>query len=374
MATHIQCDTCGWSRSVEAGHGGKKVRCPKCGGVVEIPSAEEEAPYGEADSPTAPQAGALENTEAAQHAEYAEDAVPSKRLRDKRRHRDDDEWVEDYGRGRRRRRRSDNGMAIASLVLGCVSIFIYFLGFITAPLGLIFGIIALRKLRDPDCEQGGYGMALAGVILNGLILLLWLVGIIVIVVFAMAARNAGPGGGGVFGGPFPVNKVPVEESMDLDRLRSGLSEYQRIEKQPPRSLSDLYKRGRGVVSDPNAFLKNDGAMPGAPFRSDYALVQPYDGLGPPLRLILVENPAGGIEASYMLQDGTQSAILFDSPAEAGRFYREATTAPGPVLRKCANSEGFAIRPPRGAAAGSGGRFGTGSGPEPSAVPFESFGD
>jgi hypothetical protein len=72
-----------------------------------------------------------------------------------------------------------NGMAIASMVLGIVSIitaiipFIGMIAWILAPLGLILGFIALNK-------PGGRGMAIAGLITSGfglLICILWVVGL-----------------------------------------------------------------------------------------------------------------------------------------------------------------------------------------------------
>lgn len=50
-----------------------------------------------------------------------------------------------------------NGLAIASLVLGCVG---------ASPLALIFGLIARSQIKRSGGRQGGAGMALAGVILG----------------------------------------------------------------------------------------------------------------------------------------------------------------------------------------------------------------
>ena len=63
-----------------------------------------------------------------------------------------------------------NGLAIAALVLGIVSFIPVFpLGLLTAPVGLILGIVALRKRRP------GQGMAVAGVIVSAVMLVFWLV-------------------------------------------------------------------------------------------------------------------------------------------------------------------------------------------------------
>jgi hypothetical protein len=56
-------------------------------------------------------------------------------------------------------RAATNGMAVASMVLGIL--WIYWIGSILA---LIFGYIALSQIRQR--QEGGRGMALAGVILG----------------------------------------------------------------------------------------------------------------------------------------------------------------------------------------------------------------
>lgn len=72
-----------------------------------------------------------------------------------------------------------NGMAVASLVLGIVSIiaaiipFVGLISWILAPLGLIFGFLSMNK-------PTGRGMAIAGLITSGiglLICILWVVGL-----------------------------------------------------------------------------------------------------------------------------------------------------------------------------------------------------
>ncbi len=72
-----------------------------------------------------------------------------------------------------------NGLAVASLVLGILSILfawipiIGLIAWILAPLGLVFGLVALGK-------PVGKGMAIAGSICSGiglLICLLWVIGL-----------------------------------------------------------------------------------------------------------------------------------------------------------------------------------------------------
>ncbi len=67
------------------------------------------------------------------------------------------------------------GMSIASLVLGLVSIFTGFTGVVPI-LGLILGVIGLKR------EPAGKSMAIAGLIINALALIGWILLIIVVVV------------------------------------------------------------------------------------------------------------------------------------------------------------------------------------------------
>jgi len=65
-----------------------------------------------------------------------------------------------------------SGMAIASMVLGIVSVLLGCLGgFLLAPVGLILGIISLVKSNRRPIEYGGKGFAIAGTILSGIGLL-----------------------------------------------------------------------------------------------------------------------------------------------------------------------------------------------------------
>ncbi|MGO2004495.1 MULTISPECIES: DUF4190 domain-containing protein [Micrococcaceae] len=66
------------------------------------------------------------------------------------------------------------GMSIASMVLGLVSILAGFTGIVPI-VGLVLGIIGLRR------EPAGRGMAIAGIIINSLTLLGWLLLIIFVV-------------------------------------------------------------------------------------------------------------------------------------------------------------------------------------------------
>jgi len=91
-----------------------------------------------------------------------------------------DEWVEENRPRRRRRpdvRRDDddgvstiipykNGLALAGYYVGVFSL-IPIVGFILGPLGLIFGIVGLRRVnRNPEIK--GTGHAVTAIVLGGL--------------------------------------------------------------------------------------------------------------------------------------------------------------------------------------------------------------
>src|ERR1051325_4766547 len=64
------------------------------------------------------------------------------------------------------------GLAITSLVIGCVGIVVCFAGVLGAIPGLICGIVAVKKANNNPMEYGGKGLAIAGIVLNGLAVLM----------------------------------------------------------------------------------------------------------------------------------------------------------------------------------------------------------
>jgi type II secretory pathway pseudopilin PulG len=63
------------------------------------------------------------------------------------------------------------GLAIASLTMGIVGLLFCFLGILGSIPGLICGIMAVKKVNRNPMEYGGKGMAIAGIVMNGLMLL-----------------------------------------------------------------------------------------------------------------------------------------------------------------------------------------------------------
>ena len=77
-----------------------------------------------------------------------------------------------------------SGMAITSMVLGLVGCFL------TAPIGLILGIVSLVKANRYPQEYGGKGFAIAGVVLNGFGILMLPIIAAIAVPNLLAARRA----------------------------------------------------------------------------------------------------------------------------------------------------------------------------------------
>lgn len=77
-----------------------------------------------------------------------------------------------------------SGLAIASLVLGCLFL-IPFIGILFSLLAIIFGIIALVKISNNKQAYKGSGLAIGGLVLG-------VIGIIIIPIIAMLAAIAIP--------------------------------------------------------------------------------------------------------------------------------------------------------------------------------------
>lgn len=77
--------------------------------------------------------------------------------------------------------RRTSGLAIASLVLGIVGIFLFVI-IIPSLLAVIFGLVSLPSINRSGGAVGGKGMAIAGVVLGALELIL---------LIALLASNGG---------------------------------------------------------------------------------------------------------------------------------------------------------------------------------------
>jgi hypothetical protein len=86
----------------------------------------------------------------------------------------------------------NNGMAVASLVLGICSIvfcWVSFIGLVCGVLAIIFGVVAKNKIKT-DPQLGGAANASAGLVTGIIGVVLWVVVVIVITLFFTAAFTA----------------------------------------------------------------------------------------------------------------------------------------------------------------------------------------
>lgn len=93
------------------------------------------------------------------------------------------------------------GLAIASLVLGCLSFLttLILIGVVLAPIGLILGIAAIVKAKRKPRLYGGQGMAIAGIVMNGLIVLILPIIMAIAIPNLLAARRAANEAGTIAG-------------------------------------------------------------------------------------------------------------------------------------------------------------------------------
>ncbi len=93
--------------------------------------------------------------------------------------------------------RKTNGMAIASLSCSIASFVV--IPIIGAILGVIFGHIALGQLRRTDGAEEGRGLAIAGLAVGYVNLILWLLGALIFIIFALIITAQTGGGTSLLG-------------------------------------------------------------------------------------------------------------------------------------------------------------------------------
>jgi len=67
-----------------------------------------------------------------------------------------------------------HGPAVASMVLGIVSLVIWYLGIVTGVIGLVLGASSLKHCQ-PNGPKKGRGMAIAGITCSIIALSIWLI-------------------------------------------------------------------------------------------------------------------------------------------------------------------------------------------------------
>ena len=73
-----------------------------------------------------------------------------------------------------------HGPAIASMVLGIVSIVFWYFGIVTGVIGLVLGVTSLKKVQ-PRGTKRGRGMAIAGIVCSIVALALWLLILLIVI-------------------------------------------------------------------------------------------------------------------------------------------------------------------------------------------------
>lgn len=157
MATiTVRCPTCDCELELDAQYKGQEVECGSCHQVFVAKSGESKRPPR--DEPD----------------DDRKERRPSSRgKRRPRRYADeDDDYDDDFYDRRRREDREGTGLGDASLIIGILSVFVFWCPLIGAPLtlvGLVLGCLGLRATRN--------GTAIAGVVLCSVFLLLSLASI-----------------------------------------------------------------------------------------------------------------------------------------------------------------------------------------------------
>lgn len=152
MATiTVRCPTCDCELELDAQYRGQEVECGSCHQVFVAKVARDERPSPKRDV----------------EPERDERRPSSRSRRKSRRYADeDDDYDDDFYDRRRRDDRDGTGLGDASLIIGILSVFVFWCPLIGVPLtlvGLVLGCLGLRANRN--------GTAIAGVVLSGVFLL-----------------------------------------------------------------------------------------------------------------------------------------------------------------------------------------------------------
>jgi hypothetical protein len=78
------------------------------------------------------------------------------------------------------------GLAIASLILGICSITVGWccsLGLITAPVGIVLGIVSLVQIKNSPNENGGKPLSITGIATGSAYLLFW---VLIVLIYGVA--------------------------------------------------------------------------------------------------------------------------------------------------------------------------------------------
>jgi hypothetical protein len=145
----VQCPTCDCELELDAQFQGQEVECGSCHQVF-VAKSRAERPSPRKSEP-----------ERADRGSRSDRRSDSRGRRGSRRYADeDDDYDDDFYDRRRRNANEGTGLGDASLIIGILSVFVFWCPLIGAPLtfvGLILGCLGLRAERN--------GTAIAGVVL-----------------------------------------------------------------------------------------------------------------------------------------------------------------------------------------------------------------
>jgi hypothetical protein len=164
----FKCSACNQKIGVPIGNGGKRVKCPKCGGINVVPddsSVGESRPETKEDVSSS--ADCYNISEPTQSCPFCKGTIPEDarkcplcgKLLD---HSSERDLTIPLG-NRIPLSSHTSGLAIASFILSLYGVSL---------LGLIFGLIALNKIKKNVGRLSGHGLALAGTSISAIILVL----------------------------------------------------------------------------------------------------------------------------------------------------------------------------------------------------------
>jgi competence protein ComGC len=159
-----------------------------------------------------------------------------------------------YGYAEQQQKRT--GLAVASLVVGIIGFFTLGLFFVGAVVGLVLGIVALRKVKTQPDEYGGHGVAVAGVAMNALSLLTVVpIGIIAAIAIPnlLAARRAANEAGAIYGlRVIAAAEEAYHEEQDRYATLEELAEAGMLEMRLVGGVRSGYRFN--VAADANSFV------------------------------------------------------------------------------------------------------------------------
>jgi competence protein ComGC len=132
-----------------------------------------------------------------------------------------------------------NGLAITSLVLGILSMIVCGVGIVLAIPGLICGFMGMKRVKNSGGVQKGWGLALAGTIMSGLVILMFPLFALIAIPNFVKARELAQKNGCI------VNLRGIEDAKEMWAL-----ENKKTSSAVPTD-SDLFGPGKVLTEKPH---------------------------------------------------------------------------------------------------------------------------